>query len=145
MVRLERLALVVLATLLLGAATEAGETHRVSPDDDLAKAVARLKPGDTLLLTKGTYEGRMVVENLHGTAEAPITIRGESRNGVVFDGRCRQFPHRPKKSERTEEARAPIGSKVYLVIFSNILLPPNSHNYSSYNQSHHYRFTIQQT
>jgi len=45
----------------------------------LSQAVGKLKPGDTLSLGGGTYAEVTLNINVHGTAAAPITIRGVDR------------------------------------------------------------------
>ncbi|MFQ5421900.1 MAG: right-handed parallel beta-helix repeat-containing protein, partial [Anaerolineae bacterium] len=57
-----------------------------------ATAVSHLQPGDTLEILPGTYTERLAINGLRGTADNPITIRGQSRDAVVFDGGCPGFP-----------------------------------------------------
>jgi hypothetical protein len=46
-----------------------------------------LTPGDTLLLEAGTYEGRLNLDDLVGTAQLPIVIMGpEGSNDAIFVG-----------------------------------------------------------
>lgn len=54
---------------------EEDETEKivVSSADELTKALKNVKPGETILLKAGTYEGHFYC-NVSGTAEAPITI-----------------------------------------------------------------------
>ena len=63
------------------------EEIRVGPDDDWFSLLhgSDLQPGDTVLLEEGTYSDprRLVLEH-RGTREAPITIRGEPGNRVLF-------------------------------------------------------------
>ena len=54
--------------------------------------MARLQPGDELVVKAGTYTERLTVDGLTGRRDAPIVIRGESRNEVIFDGGCPEFP-----------------------------------------------------
>lgn len=49
-------------------------------------ACLQARPGDTVLLHAAQYRGAFFIENIAGTARDPIVIRGESREGVVFDG-----------------------------------------------------------
>jgi uncharacterized protein (TIGR03437 family) len=63
-----------------------GAVISVGPEDSLDAAAAQLQPGDTLLLRNGIYRQRLVAQGLAGTAEAPIVIRGASRNGAIIDG-----------------------------------------------------------
>ena len=65
---------------------------RAGPDDSLALAAAGLAPGNTLLLAPGVYHQRLVLDGVAGTADAPVTIRGEARDRVVFDGGCPRYP-----------------------------------------------------
>ena len=55
-------------------------------------ALAALEPGDTLIVAPGVYQGPLFIRNVHGSAEAPITIQGQDREKVVFDGGCPEFP-----------------------------------------------------
>jgi hypothetical protein len=59
---------------------------RVPADEPTPAAALRAAaPGDTILLAPGSYPGGLTVpRSLHD-----LTIRGEDRNGVVFDGRDR--------------------------------------------------------
>jgi hypothetical protein len=43
---------------------------------DVAIAVRAATPGDTVLIHEGNYTGTFWIENVHGTADAYITIRG---------------------------------------------------------------------
>lgn len=63
-----------LAARLAATACTAGHTYRVGPEADLAAAVGRLEPGDTLLLEPGTYTQTLELADLHGTAGHEITI-----------------------------------------------------------------------
>lgn len=44
------------------------------------------KPGDTVLIHPGIYQGTFFIENISGTANAPIVIRGVHRDSVIFQG-----------------------------------------------------------
>jgi len=44
------------------------------------------KPGDTVLIHTGSYQGAYFIENIQGTAIAPIVIRGIDRDSVIFQG-----------------------------------------------------------
>jgi pectin methylesterase-like acyl-CoA thioesterase len=58
-------------------------TIRVPQDvATIKQAIARAKPGDTILLDRGTYPGGNVVPR----DKHDITIKGVDRNGVVLDG-----------------------------------------------------------
>lgn len=86
---------------------EHGTTHHVYPSgysgteespnyDSITEAVSAAVPGDTVLIHNGEYSpvaadananllGDWVIA-LKGTAEKPITIRGESKDGVILSG-----------------------------------------------------------
>ncbi len=64
-------------------------TLNVGPQREYADprvACLQAKPGDTVLIYPAQYRGTFWIENLNGTAEAPIVIRGADRAGVVFEG-----------------------------------------------------------
>jgi hypothetical protein len=44
------------------------------------------KPGDTVLIHPGEYQGAFFIENISGTANASIMIRGIDRDSVIFKG-----------------------------------------------------------
>ena len=44
------------------------------------------KPGDTVLIHNGIYQGAFFIENIQGTPNAPIVIRGMDRDSVIFQG-----------------------------------------------------------
>ena len=64
-------------------------------------AVAR--PGDTLQMLAGTYTGDASMidppPELHGTVEAPITVKAMDDGGVVIDG---EGQHRPAALVRND-------------------------------------------
>jgi len=62
------------------------------PFCDIDIAASHLQPGDTLIIQPGVYTNRIYLENLSGSPDAPITIRGQSREGAIFDGECPHFP-----------------------------------------------------
>lgn len=51
-----------------------------------AQAAAVAHPGDTILIHPSTYTGAFYIENLKGTAQARITIKGLNRDQVIFQG-----------------------------------------------------------
>ena len=55
----------------------------VTPTDDIDAAIQVLQPGDTMLLTTGTYSVKGWSWTLNGEEGNPITIRGEE--GVVLE------------------------------------------------------------
>ncbi|MBU3700353.1 MAG: right-handed parallel beta-helix repeat-containing protein, partial [Candidatus Kapabacteria bacterium] len=81
--------IVLLAVLTLQFASAWSTTLHVGPGKNYADpraACLQAKPGDTVLIHPGQYRGTFWIENLNGTAEAPIVIRGTDRETVVFDG-----------------------------------------------------------
>ena len=58
--------------------------------DELRKAIAAAKPGAEIVLANGTYDvpgdESIAVTGRRGTADAPITIRAESRGRVTLTG-----------------------------------------------------------
>ena len=52
---------------------------------DEADALNDAAAGDVITIANGTYTGSFSISD-SGTAEDPIVIRGESRDGVVLDG-----------------------------------------------------------
>jgi hypothetical protein len=72
-----------------GAATPSTSSSEIRVPDDaptLRLAIARSRPGDTIVLAPGTYPGGNVVP----VAKHDITIRGADRNAVVLDGADRR-------------------------------------------------------
>jgi len=60
---------------------------RVSTDQELQRALNNAKPGVTILIAPGDYQGGIFQSNLQGTAEKPIIISGvDSRARPVFIG-----------------------------------------------------------
>ena len=49
------------------------------------------KPGDTVLIHTGSYQGAYFIENIQGTAIAPIVIRGIDKDSVIFQGGSESF------------------------------------------------------
>jgi len=76
---------VFVAAILWAPTVAAAQDRVVSVPHDVAtleEAIAGARPGDLILLDRGTYRGGVVVpETVHD-----ITIRGVDRNDVVFDG-----------------------------------------------------------
>ena len=60
---------------------------RVANRKELDNAVRIAKPGTTILLAPGNYQGGLTAQNLHGTKTRPITIAGADHNNPpVFEG-----------------------------------------------------------
>ena len=70
-----RLSALVLISTFLWQSAAAEEIH-VSNREELVVALRRAKPGTTILLTAGTYEGGISQAELIGTKEQPIVICG---------------------------------------------------------------------
>ena len=79
--------LIVALLLVVGVCAHARTLHvgtgRTYANPALASREAQ--PGDTILIHEGTYNSAYFIEELHGTAEAWITIRGEGAV-TVFTG-----------------------------------------------------------
>jgi hypothetical protein len=59
----------------------------VSTVEELKAAIAAAKPGATIAVAAGVYEGGFKAEGLHGTKESPIRIAGaDPKNPPVFRG-----------------------------------------------------------
>jgi hypothetical protein len=63
-----------------------GETRNANPSD-YRTVLASLVPGDTLLLAPGTYLQGLPLDSMHGTASAPIIIRGAENQSSLFVAR----------------------------------------------------------
>jgi hypothetical protein len=76
----------ILATTLLSLLS-ADSRVTVHNRAELVQAVSRAKPGDTILLAPGQYEGGASFSNVHGTANNPIIIRAaDPKKPPVFEG-----------------------------------------------------------
>lgn len=64
----------------------AGKTY-TSP----TQAAAVAKPGDTILIHPGNYQGTFFISNLHGNANAWIVIMGVNKNSVIFKAGSESF------------------------------------------------------
>jgi len=71
------------APVPLGADTNPGT--REGPKADVQQVIWSLKPGDTLTLLPGTYTQPFSFAK-SGTAETPITVRGDASGEVILDG-----------------------------------------------------------
>ncbi|MFM8772069.1 MAG: right-handed parallel beta-helix repeat-containing protein [Candidatus Kapaibacterium sp.] len=81
--------LLLIIFLVACLASSRATTLTVGPQKQYADprlACLQAKPGDTVLMFPAQYRGTFWIENLNGTADAPIVIRGTDRAGVVFDG-----------------------------------------------------------
>jgi Chondroitinase B len=57
-----------------------------SPGDNLQQMAGNLSAGKTLILRDGFYNQGLIVEHVHGTATAPITIMAEHDGKAIIDG-----------------------------------------------------------
>ena len=76
--------LMILCNLILNARTLDVGIGKTYSNPRLACLDA--KPGDTVLIHPGEYQGAFFIENISGTANAPIVIRGIDRDSVIFKG-----------------------------------------------------------
>lgn len=63
----------------------AGEV-RVNSADEIAAAMESAQPGDTLVMTDGTWTDQALVFAGHGEADMPITLRPQTPGGVTLTG-----------------------------------------------------------
>jgi parallel beta-helix repeat protein len=76
------LALLSSAAVILAPSVARSQIRVPQDQEDLQAAIEAARPGDVILLDRGTYPGDIVVpEDVHD-----ITIRGVDRNAVIFDG-----------------------------------------------------------
>jgi hypothetical protein len=60
---------------------------RVTDSAELLQAARAAKPGTTILVEPGSYRGGFLIENLHGSKDQPITIKGsDPKNPPLFSG-----------------------------------------------------------
>jgi parallel beta-helix repeat protein len=69
-----------------------GPGDKATPFCRFEAALAILEPGDTLNIAPGVYAGPLFIRGLRGRPEAPITVQGQDRETVIFDGGCSEFP-----------------------------------------------------
>jgi hypothetical protein len=61
--------------------------HRAGTDDELRAALTNLTEGDEVVIAPGEYRGGIWLSDLHGSADAPIVIRGaDPAAPPVFSG-----------------------------------------------------------
>lgn len=73
---------------------DAGDGSRATPWKTLRRAIAALKPGDTLYVRGGTYYESVRV-SLNGTPQKPITIRAFPGQLAIVDAGYREFFETP--------------------------------------------------
>ena len=69
-----------LSVMLAASAHIGAKEVLVSSSSQLQSEIRQLTPGTTLLLAPGTYTGGIYLENISGTDNAPIVIRGTDPN-----------------------------------------------------------------
>jgi poly(beta-D-mannuronate) lyase len=66
-----------------------GSETVVSTADQLKKAVASARPGDTLVIRNGTYTDWRITMHTAGTSTEPVTLKAQTPGGVKITGRVR--------------------------------------------------------
>ena len=74
----------VLIFVSLVCVVEAAARDLTATPANVRQQVAALQPGDTLVLQPGKYPGGIWLKGLYGRPDAPITIRGQSRQTVLL-------------------------------------------------------------
>lgn len=69
------------------AAKTAAEIHLVSTQVQYNSAIKAAKPGDTIVLAKGTWQDFEIVFEGRGTPDQPITLTAEEKGAVIISGR----------------------------------------------------------
>lgn len=62
------------------------ETKVIQPGDNLESEIMEAQPGDTLLVSEGTYDG-VTITNKRATASNPIIIKAKGDGEVILDGK----------------------------------------------------------
>ncbi|MGJ8640035.1 MAG: chondroitinase-B domain-containing protein [Opitutaceae bacterium] len=79
--------LFLLMSILCFSTVSSGKTTLVSSHGELKKALSKLKAGDTLELSEGTWESVEISISAKGTEEKPIVIKGAPDGKTVIAGR----------------------------------------------------------
>jgi hypothetical protein len=74
--RVGAVGLLALLVAACGSGAGAAGEVRVRTTDELRQAVAGAKPGTRIVLAPGEYAGDLYLQNVHGSAQAPIVIAG---------------------------------------------------------------------
>lgn len=75
-----------MATLLLALNTSYSQRIPVKDTQELKPALAKAKPGDTVVLANGTWKDVPLIITAQGTAEKSIVIMAETPGGVTLTG-----------------------------------------------------------
>ena len=99
-------ATVPFAFLLSVGSLAAADPIRVSDSAGFSTAVAAAKPGDTILLAPGEYDGNFSFQRVHGTAKEPIVIAaGRHRQPGFPQHGIRLVLRRPPQSADRRQRR----------------------------------------
>ncbi len=89
-----------------GKGDDAADGSLPKPWKTVNASLAKLKPGDTLVLRGGTYYEAVKI-NVAGTKEAPITVRGYPGELAIIDAGFREFYEDPAHAWEPVEGGAP--------------------------------------
>ena len=78
--------LLVLLALDMSRSPALATEYAVSSAADIARVTGALRPGDTLVLSDGTWKDQAIVFRGQGTAEKPITLRAATAGKVILTG-----------------------------------------------------------
>ena len=70
---------IILGLFLAGSATAAEFT--AGNADEVATALGKAKPGDTIVMTDGKWTDQIIDFKAKGSTDAPITLRADPRQG----------------------------------------------------------------
>lgn len=73
--------------LLTPIASAARAEHHVSSAEELIKLDGTLKPGDTIVLSDGTWKDQRILFRGEGTEQQPITLRAQTPGKVILTGK----------------------------------------------------------
>src|SRR5690606_20335259 len=60
--------------------------HLVHTPAELSEAIASAQPGDTITMATGVWRDIAIVFRTNGTETAPVTLRAQTRGGVIISG-----------------------------------------------------------
>ncbi len=72
----------ILIIMFMASLVEAA-VYRVSPTNNVQAVVAKLKAGDEVVFSAGKYRQRIVLNEIRGTKERPVIIRGDKGAVIV--------------------------------------------------------------